>query len=135
VFDMAFHSDGQPTQARDIARRQEIPLRYLEQIFGELRRARLVHAKRGPRGGYSLARTPADISLGDVIRAVQGPITLVDPVETAEVGRSKVVPGSIWRELGQKVSACFDAVTIADVCKRGDDLGILRSGVAPMYFI
>ncbi len=56
LFDIAFHNQGRPTQARDIARRQEVPLRYLEQIFQELRRANLVEAKRGPRGGYSLAR-------------------------------------------------------------------------------
>src|SRR5437879_13208701 len=81
VFDIAFHNSGQPTQARDIARRQDVPLRYLEQIFQELRRAHLVSAKRGPRGGYFLARAPGEITLGDVVRAVQGPIHLCAPSE------------------------------------------------------
>ena len=73
LFDIAYHNSGRPTQARDIARRQQVPVRYLEQIFQELRRARLVEAKRGPRGGYFLGRSPESLTIGDVVRAVQGP--------------------------------------------------------------
>src|SRR5258708_37276434 len=90
VFDIAYHNNGGPTQARDIARRQEVPLRYLEQIFQELRRSHLVDAKRGPRGGYFLARPPEQITLGDVVRAVQGPIELLVPEDPRpEAGRPK----------------------------------------------
>src|SRR5215471_17528245 len=98
VFDIAYHNSGRPTQARDIARRQEVPLRYLEQIFQELRRANLVDAKRGPKGGYSLARAPERITLGDVLRAVQGPIALLDPDDDHRNGH-KQVTASVWREL------------------------------------
>jgi Rrf2 family protein len=136
VFDIAYHNSGRPTQARDIARRQEVPLRYLEQIFQELRRAHLVSAKRGPRGGYFLARAPEAITLGDVVRAVQGPIELCAPEDEAHASRSKVVPATIWKELAQKVGACFDAVTIRDLCQRGEALGIHRGDGQPhMYFI
>lgn len=140
LFDIAFYNQGRPTQARDIARRQEVPLRYLEQIFQELRRAKLVEAKRGPRGGYSLARAPEAISLGDVVRAVQGPIELLDappdPAESEKPTRSKTVAASIWRELAQKVGACFDGVSIEDLCRRGDALGLSRGAEQPhMYFI
>src|SRR3954452_6653796 len=97
LFDIAFHNQGRPTQARDIARRQEVPLRYLEQIFQELRRAHLVEAKRGPRGGYSLARAPEAITLGDVVRAVQGPIELLAADdESGDGNRPKAVTASIW---------------------------------------
>src|SRR3954470_12722051 len=102
VFDIAYHNQERPTQARDIARRQEVPLRYLEQIFQELRRANLVEAKRGPKGGYSLARQPQEITLGDVLRAVQGPIELLADEEQAEQTRPKSVTASIWKELAQK---------------------------------
>lgn len=138
VFDIAFHNQGRPTQARDIARRQDVPLRYLEQIFQELRRAKLVEAKRGPKGGYYLARAPEEITIGDVLRAVQGPIDLLAAEDEREgADRSKLVPASIWKELAQRVGACFDAVTIKDLCQRGEQLGIHR-GEAPkphMYFI
>lgn len=140
VFDIAYHNQGRPTQARDIARRQEVPLRYLEQIFQELRRANLVDAKRGPKGGYFLSRQPETITLGDVVRAVQGPIELLtneDEASAATNGHpSKQVPADIWRELATKISGVFDSVTIRDLCQRGEALGILRGdGVPHMYFI
>jgi Rrf2 family transcriptional regulator, iron-sulfur cluster assembly transcription factor len=138
VFDIAYHNQGRPTQARDIARRQDVPLRYLEQIFQELRRANLVDAKRGPKGGYFLSRTPESITLGDVIRAVQGPIELLTSADEAPPGVrvSKQVPADIWRELAQRVSGVFDSVTIRDLCSRGEALGINRGDGQPhMYFI
>src|SRR3954447_25395574 len=97
VFDIAYHNSGRPTQARDIARRQDVPLRYLEQIFQELRRAHLIDAKRGPRGGYFLARAPEEITLGDVVRAVQGPIDLFTPDEAPKKpARGAKAPASLW---------------------------------------
>jgi Rrf2 family protein len=136
VFDIAFHNSGRPTQARDIARRQEVPLRYLEQIFQELRRAHLVDAKRGPRGGYFLARPPEAITLGDVVRAVQGPIDLCAPDEDKTRARARAIWPNIWSELGQKISEAFDAVSIRDLCLRGEALGLARGAAQPhMYFI
>src|SRR5258706_14009015 len=94
VFDIAYHNSGRPTQARDIARRQEGPLRYLEQIFQELRRAHLVAAKRGPRGGYFLQRLPEEITLGDAARARHAPVELCAPEDSMGdeglSGRSKI---------------------------------------------
>jgi len=138
LFDIAYHNQGRPTQAKDISARQEVPLRYLEQIFQDLRRAHLVEAKRGPGGGYSLARGPEAISLGDVVRAVQGPIELLvaDQAGRDERGRGRLVSESIWKELAQKIGACFDGVTLRDLCQRGESLGIHRGDGAPhMYFI
>ncbi len=130
VFDIAYHNQGRPTQARDIARRQDVPLRYLEQIFQELRRANLVEAKRGPRGGYSLARAPEQITLGDVVRAVQGPIELRTP------NTEPAIWPDIWGELAQKIAGVFDGVSIKDLCARGEALGLHRGDARPhMYFI
>src|SRR6188474_3334919 len=74
LFDIAFYNEGRPTQVKDIAERQAIPPRFLEQIFQDLKRAGLVASRRGPRGGYQLAKTPAEIKLGDIVRALEGPI-------------------------------------------------------------
>src|SRR3954469_8568811 len=73
LFDIAFHNDGRATQIREIAERELIPARFLEQIFQDLKKAGLIGSKRGPRGGYQLARPAAEISIGDVIRALDGP--------------------------------------------------------------
>src|SRR3954462_11883575 len=74
MFDVAFHGDGGSAQIKDIAEREGIPARFLEQIFQDLRRAGLVSSKRGPRGGYQLARPGREISLGDILRALEGPL-------------------------------------------------------------
>jgi Rrf2 family protein len=143
LFDMAYHSAGGPTQAKDIARRQEIPLRYLEQIFQDLKRAGIVDSKRGPRGGYQLKSEPKQIKLGDVVRALQGPIEEMfapddDRATTRrrETTSSRQVTSSLWRELATQVASWFDSVSLADMVKRGADLGVPRGdGTRPMYFI
>jgi len=125
MFDIAYHNRGAPTQAKDIARRQNIPQRYLEQIFQELKRAGLVDARRGPRGGYYLTRSPEDIRLGDVMRALQGPIERLFAVDGEP---DDDVHTSLWRDLARKVAACFDEVTLRDLCER-------RDKQRAMYFI
>ena len=133
LFDIAFFNDGRPTQVKDIAERQEIPPRFLEQIFQDLKRAGIVGSKRGPQGGYSLSRRPLEIRLGDVVRALEGPIVLGDRGEpegrnARSVSDSSRVSESIFRDLSRRVEACFDAVTIADICERAEELGLRRPG-------
>jgi Rrf2 family transcriptional regulator, iron-sulfur cluster assembly transcription factor len=144
VFDIAFQMAGNPTQAKDIARREGIPLRYLEQIFQDLKRAGLVDSRRGPRGGYYLRKPPEQIRLGDIVRALQGPIDeLFAPDEEsstaandARPARSHLVTSSVWRELAEHVTRWFDEISVADLVKRGGELGVQRGDKrAPMYFI
>ncbi len=130
VFDVAFHNDGKATQIKDIAERQAIPARFLEQIFQDLKRAGIVTSKRGPRGGYQLAREPDVLTLGDVIRALEGPIDLASP-ESGEIGEA-VDPTSLgvteqaFREVGEAIDAALDAVTFAVLVERGESLGLRR---------
>jgi len=142
VFDIAYHAspDGSAAQAKDVAERQGIPLRYLEQIFQDLKKAGLVESKRGPRGGYTLRRDPADIRLGDVVRALQGPIESMIVVEDEpRRGRgrgARAVTSALWQDLADHVSAWFDRVTVLDLVKRAEQQGVPRAGgPAPMYFI
>ena len=130
IFDIAFHSGGKATQIKDISRRQAIPPRFLEQIFQDLKRAGLVTSKRGPRGGYALAMDPDDVRLGDIVRALEGPISLAgsdgngsgDGDET-----SRVVTENVFAELSENIEACFDAITIQELCDRGDAHGVRRA--------
>src|SRR5689334_22096934 len=129
LFDIAFHNDGRPTQIKDIAAREAIPARFLEQIFQDLKKAGLVGAKRGPRGGYHLARPAGEIRLGDVVRALEGPIAITgrtDETKRSDEGPGKDVTDAVFRELSGSIEACFDAITIDDLCKRGDDLGLRK---------
>jgi Rrf2 family protein len=138
LFDIAFHNDGRPTQIKDIAAREAIPARFLEQIFQDLKRAGLVGAKRGPRGGYHLARPARDIRLGDIVRALEGPITIAGRGEEgrrAEITNGKDVTDAVFHELSRRIEGCFDAVTIADMCRRGDELGLRKQHDSYSYVI
>jgi Rrf2 family transcriptional regulator, iron-sulfur cluster assembly transcription factor len=128
LFDIAFHNDGRPTQVKDIAEREAIPARFLEQIFQDLKRAGLVGAKRGPRGGYHLARPAPEIRLGDIVRALEGPIAITGRADHDDgpTREARDVTDVVFRELSGRIERCFDEVTIADICRRGDELGLRR---------
>ena len=115
VFDLAMHRDA-PVQVRDVASRQHIPLRFLEQIFQSLKRAGIVESKRGPRGGFTLARAAEEVRLGDVLRAVEGPVVL--GARGAKARSSRDVTDAVLDDLARSVEQCFDGVTIEDVCAR-----------------
>jgi Rrf2 family protein len=123
LYDIAFHNDGKPTQIREIAEREAIPARFLEQIFQDLKRAGLIGSKRGPRGGYHLARPASEISVGDVIRALEGPVAVLDDEEVRAGRVGPDATASVFRDLAAAVQRCFDQVSIADVCARGIELG------------
>jgi Rrf2 family protein len=126
LFDIAYFNQGQATQAKDIAERQGIPPRFLEQIFQDLKRAGIVSSKRGPQGGYSLAGEPGTVRLGDVIRALEGPLVLSGGPERGEddvVG----ITEAVFRDLSERVESCFDEVTLADICERARASGLPRS--------
>ncbi len=130
LFDIAFYNDGGPTQVKDIAEREGIPPRFLEQIFQDLKRAGIVGSKRGPQGGYSLARSAAEVRLGDVVRALEGPITLSERSDRrtrpARGSDGERVTDAMFDDLSTRIEACFDEVTISDICARADRLGIKR---------
>lgn len=141
LFDIAYHSRGQATQVRQIAERQDIPVRFLEQIFQDLKRAELVDGRRGRNGGYFMRRTPEQITVGDIIRATDGPIEVSFYVEetsteaTAEGRGKREVPAALWAEIGQRIASVFDEFTLADLVARAEAAGISRDEPALMYFI
>lgn len=132
MFDIAFHNEGRSAQIKDIAERQAIPPRFLEQIFQDLKRAGLVASRRGPRGGYQLARPAIDIRLGDVVRALEGPIVLAPEIEGGDA-TSRAVADAVFTELSKGIDACFDAVTLETLCERGEALGYRRQ--APSRYV
>lgn len=138
LFDIAFYNDGRPTQVKDIAERQGIPPRFLEQIFQDLKRSSIVGSKRGPQGGYSLARPAAQIRLGDVVRALEGPIVLGDREGTRSThahNDAQQVTQLVFRDLSARVEACFDDVTIADICSRATELGLKKPGAQRYTYV
>ena len=142
IFDIAYHSCGMPAKVNDIARRQGISPRYIEQIFIMFKKKGIIKTVRGPKGGYLLAKEPRDITLGDIIRAIEGKIELVgckvneSPGEEECVIGKQCVTAPIWKELNDRVSSFFDSITIQDLCDRGKALGIERDMDGKyMYYI
>ncbi|HSY39185.1 MAG TPA: Rrf2 family transcriptional regulator [Polyangia bacterium] len=138
LYHLAFHRSGQATQAKEIAEVQKIPLRFLEQILQDLRRAGLIEARRGPRGGYALARPPAEISMADVLRAVRGPLEELLGVEEPDAGTATPndVPALVWGEVGSRLIGVLEQSTLADFIARAEASGVRRAAApATMYFI
>lgn len=112
------HGDGY-LPLRVIADQEGISLQYLEQIFGELRRAGLVESERGARGGYRLARDPSQITVGDVVRTLEGPIAPVECLtgheecERAECCLTR----EAWHRLQQSMTEALDGITLAYLCR------------------
>jgi len=131
IFDIAYHSEGLGTQVKDISRRQGISQRYLEQIFQKLRKAGIVGSKRGPAGGYFLGKKPENITLGEVIRITEGGINPVRCVN-AEDSRQpcersgECVTQIVWNEAGKRLGDYFDSVTVKDLCKLANEMGIKK---------
>ncbi|MFC1856333.1 RrF2 family transcriptional regulator [Thermodesulfobacteriota bacterium] len=142
LFDIAYHSSGMPIQIKDISKRQDISQRYLEQIFQKLRKGGLLKSKRGPRGGYTLAKQPADISIGDVIMAVEDGTQLVPCVKkkTRSTKKCKQYEACatrvFWDEASEKIFEYFCSIAIQDICDKAKDMGIKRElDYRFMYFI
>jgi len=116
TVELAAAGDG-PVSAERLAEAQDIPLNFLENILAELRRAGLVQSRRGAAGGYLLARPAAEISVADVIRAVEGPLANVRGMspESLEYEGSAEPLREVWIALRASVRSVLEQVTLADV--------------------
>ena len=120
LLSLALHSDDQgPTSVRDIAERTALPQPYLEQILLALKGAGLVRSKRGVGGGYVLARAPEDITLGQIVSAVDGPIVAGDFGEPHQNGacdhEGQCILLAVWAEVGHHMRTHLDSFTLADM--------------------
>jgi Rrf2 family iron-sulfur cluster assembly transcriptional regulator len=123
LLSLALHPEElRPTSVRDIADRTGLPQPYLEQILLALKGAGLVRSKRGVGGGYVLTRSPREITLGDIVSAVEGPIALGDFGEPHQNGacdhEGQCVLLAVWAEVGSHMRRHLDSYTLADIAAR-----------------
>ena len=137
VFDLAYNGQREPVQIRVISERQAIPSRYLEQIFQRLRRAGLVTSKRGPGGGYMLARTPARITLREVVEAVEGPLgDALQMGPSASAAPTPYRPDFLWGALADRFGRVLEETSLEVLCGAAVKAEVERAeGDPPMYFI
>ena len=135
LLDLALHAGEGLQPIQEIAARQGIPQRYLEQVLLELKRAGFLEARRGSAGGYRLSRPADQVTVGAVLRAVDGSVGLGGPSGrggSRARGEHARDLGGLWREVGEAVSAVVDRVTIEDLRQRAE---ARRRDAQPMYHI
>ena len=117
VLDIAMHQEGGPVRISDISKRQGISVKYLEKLIRPLKQGGYVASKRGPRGGHHLTRKPEDITVGEVVRLLEGELILTECAldETACAISRDCLTRRIWREASEAMYAKLDSISFADL--------------------
>ena len=120
MVELASHYGQGPIELREIAKKENISPKYLEQVINPLRADGLVKAMRGAKGGYSLAKPPSEICLYDVVEVLEGPLNLLDCLGDPKACQrvSSCVTREVWKEVSDAISQIFCAVTLEDLVKR-----------------
>jgi Rrf2 family protein len=118
AVELAVVPDGTLVKAQQIATNQDIPVNYLENILAELRHAGIVRSRRGADGGYGLARAADEVTVADIIRAVEGPLATVrggPPESSAYTGASCAALPRVWIAVRKNLRSVVEHVTLADI--------------------
>lgn len=122
MLELALHYQGRYLHIRDIASVQGIPERFLEQILLMLKRAGYLRSKKGPNGGYYLAKDPSEITVAEVIRVMDGPLA---PIDCVSVTAHEVCPREdfcglrwLWKEVRDSVAEILERTTFEDMAER-----------------
>ncbi|MCX5893066.1 MAG: Rrf2 family transcriptional regulator [Deltaproteobacteria bacterium] len=134
MLDMAEHYNEGPIQLGDIAKRQDVSVKYLEQIIIPLKKAHYIDSVRGPKGGHILTRPPDQITVGEIVAILEAGTSLVECVEDPTLcERAARCPTRLlWKEVSEAMFGRLHAVTLADLVERGKtmksgELKVLKS--------
>ena len=128
VLDLAFHQENGPVSLADISQRQGISLSYLEQLFSRLRRNEVVTSTRGPGGGYSLARSESEISMAQIINAVDESYdaTSCGGEGTCSGDNYQCLTHDLWQELSQEIHGFLNGITLEEMKSRNDVVEVVK---------
>ena len=117
IFDLTTQRQGEPVKIADIARRQRIPQKFLELILAGLKQGGFVESRRGAEGGYLLARAPESLTVGEVLRFVEGPVQK----KGGQRRKTDTPFTGMWQEVDRAVSDIVDHTTFADLLRGWTD--------------
>ncbi len=129
MFEIAKSYRSGPMTIKEIAERQNVSVAYLEQIMNKLRRGGLIDSVKGPGGGYVLSKEPSTISIGDILKALEGPVALTSCLGPGADTCNKVdicVMRLLWKKLGDKIEEFLEETTLMDLI--GTDKGLMVKG-------
>jgi Rrf2 family protein len=127
MLEIALNEVGKPVAISKISKNQEITFQYVEQLMIKLKRAGLVKSIRGPKGGYCLTREPSNITIGDIVRTLEGyidPVFCVNPeVSKKDCHRApKCAARLLWKKVGEKIAEVLDSTTLQDLVEMDKEL-------------
>ncbi len=136
LVDLALNHKKGIRQIHDIVKNENIPEKFLEQIFILLKNAGIVQSKRGVKGGYYLSRSPDKISLAEIIRVVDGPLSPIECINNNLNCPNELTCGirSIMMDVGNLTAEILNKITLAEVCKRSKELKEEKDDTL-MYYI
>lgn len=140
MLDLAEHYGDGAVAIEEIARRQEVPRKYLERLLLDLKAAGLVQSIRGRQGGYRLALPPSEITIGAVVRAMEGPIAPIacvdeDAPKPCDCPRADTCGlRMVWAEVRDAIAGVLDNATLETIQQRTEELR-QQSAAQPMYYI
>lgn len=120
VIDIALHGESEPVSLSDIAIRQNISMGYLEQLISRLRKAGIVTSVRGAKGGYSLAAPKNKISVGEILRVLEGDLSPVNCSEVSENGTpckesGQCISKLVWKRISDSINDAVDNLMLSDL--------------------
>lgn len=125
MFDLAQNYGSGPISLKTVAERQNLSDHYLEQLIAMLKKSGLVKSMRGAQGGYVLAREPSEIKVGDVIRALEGPIAPVYCVSEKDPGicdeADYCITRTVWARVRDGLAELLDSISLADMCREAKE--------------
>jgi len=134
MLELACHYGEGPIELKEIAKRENISIKYLEQVINPLRSGGLVKGIRGSKGGYSLAKPPSEICLFDIVETLEGPLYLVDCIKDSKRCRrsSSCVTRDIWSEVSEALHRVLKSITLDEMVRRKIEK---ENGDSPAYQI
>ena len=121
MIDVAQNGGDRCLSLKEIATRQDISMKYLEQIVGKLARAGLLQSIRGAQGGYRLSRLPEEITAGEILRATEGSLAPVSCLEAGCVRQDACDAAQFWQGMYDALERYADGVTLQDFLKKADE--------------
>ncbi len=120
MFELAKHYQKGPLTIKEISDRQDVSVAYLEQLLNKLRKSKLIKSRKGPGGGYEINKKPGEISIGVILNALEGPVTITHCLGPKAKGCNRVegcVTRLLWKSLGEKIEYFLGTISLKDLVK------------------
>jgi Rrf2 family protein len=120
MFELAKHYNKGPLTIKEIARRQDVSIAYLEQLLNKLRKSELIESQKGPGGGYLINKEPNEISVGMILNSLEGPVAITQCLDPKAKDCDRVegcVSRLLWKSLGEKIEGFLGTIYLSDLLK------------------